>query len=1101
MRKIKLSLFIALFTALGLNAQVTTGSISGFIKDNQGKTLSGASILAVHEPSGTKYKTMSTNEGRFNLAGLRIGGPYKLTISYVGFNQQDISDITIQLGEPSRIDVSLDNSQTQLQEVVVSGTRKGALISKDRKGTSSNFNRRMITTLPTLGRSFTDITKYTPQGNGTSFAGQDNRFVNLTIDGSIFNNSFGLQALPGSQTNSAPISLDAIEEIQVNISPYNVREAGFTGGGINAVTRSGTNTLHASGFYNNRNEGFVGTKAGQDGKSPVVTTAFDVKQFGASIGGAIKKDKLFFFANYEGERRTDPGTNFVASTGSNSGANVTRVKTSDLDALSTFLKSSFGYETGAYDNYSLITASDKALLKFDWNINDKHKFSVRGNVLKSLRDVPMSGSGGFTGRNGNLFALNYENSNYEIHNDIYSLIGQLNSRFSNNVQNEIIFGYTANRDYRSEKSISFPTVDILDAGRNYIAFGSEPFTPNNVLNTDTWQFSDNMSIYKGKHTISLGVNFESFKFFNQFTPNVNGQYVFNNLADFYTSANAWIANNNMATNPVSLRRYANSYSNLAGGVLWNASTKSYNAGFYIQDDVPLNDKFSITYGTRIDVPFFGSTGFTNTEVDGFNFVNETGSSTKLSTSQLPTPKIMINPRIGFNFDVKGDKSTQIRGGAGLFSGRPAFVWISNQIGNNGVQSGSIFTDNTTIFPFSPDVRRNSPTVANPGRPAPSYNIATTEKDFRFPQVIRTNLAVDQKLIWGIIGSAELLFTQSISNVYYYNANLRPASAAFSGPDNRPRYGTFNTATGAILTSTAFNTASRVNSKITDATVLKSGPYGQSFMATFKLEKSYSKGFGWMLAYNYGNSQDYISAGSIAFSSWRDNRTVRGNNMPELAYSDNDIRHRVIGNLSYRKEFAKAVALQFTLAGQSQNQGRFSYVVNGDLNGDGLTSNDLMYIPKNKDEMNFEQYTSGTTVFTVDAQKDAFEKFITNDSYLNSNRGGYALRNGALFLMVPRFDFSTVLEFFTNIGKQRHTIQLRADIFNVGNMLNPSWGVGYNVNNSSPLVVNGAKTFNPITNQPIYRMAPVNGSLDYSTFRRGASIFDVWQAQFGVRYSF
>jgi hypothetical protein len=1100
MRKIYLSLIFALFAALGLNAQVTTGSISGSVKDIQGKVLSGATVLAVHEPSGTRYRTVSSTEGRFNLAALRVGGPYKLTISFVGFTQQEITDITVQLGEPTRIDVSMVDTKTQLQEVVIAGTRKGALISKDKKGTSSNFNRRLISALPTLGRNFTDITKYTPQGNGTSFAGQDNRFVNLTIDGSIFNNSFGLQALPGSQTNSAPISLDAIEEIQVNISPYNVKEAGFTGGGINAVTRSGTNTLHASGFYNIRNESLVGDKAGYQGKQDVVTTAFDVKQFGASVGGAIIKNKLFFFANYEGERRNDPGTNFIASTGSNSGANVTRVKSSDLQGLTTFLKDKFGYETGAWDNYSLITKSDKALVKLDWNISDKHKLSVRGNMLKSVRDVPMSNSGGFSGRNGNLFGLNAQNSNYEINNDIYSLIGQLNSRLSDKVQNEMIFGYTANRDYRGQKSISFPTIDILDAGRNYAAFGSEPFTPNNILSTDTWQFSDNMTIYKGKHTFSLGMNFESFEFFNQFTPTVNGQYVFNSLADFYTSANAWIANNNMTANPVSLRRYNLSYSNLAGGSLWNAVTKSYNAGFYFQDDVPLNDKLSFTYGARFDVPFFGNTGFTNTEVDGFNFVDETGAPTKLSTSQLPSPKLMVSPRVGFNLDVMGDKKTQVRGGMGLFSGRPAFVWISNQIGNNGVQSGSISTDNTTIYPFSPNVKRNAPTIANPGQPAPSYNIAVTEKSFRFPQVFRTNLAVDQKIFWNIVASAELLFTQSLSNVFYYNANLTPATSSFSGPDNRPRFNTFNTATGTILTSTAFNNAVRVNPKITDATVLKSGPFGQSFMTTFKLEKSYSKGFGWMAAYTYGNSQDYISAGSIAASSWTGNRTVRGNNLPDLTFSDNDIRHRIIGNVTYRKELANTMALQFTLGGQSQNQGRYSYTVNGDLNGDGNQSNDLIYIPKNTGEMNFEQYTASGVTYTVAAQKAAFENFITNDPYLKGNRGSYAQRNGASFFMVPRFDFSTVLEIFRNIGKQRHTIQLRADIFNVTNLLNSKLGVGYNVNNSSPISL-GSKTFDPVTNQPIYRMAAVNGSLDYKTFRLGTSLFDVWQAQFGVRYSF
>jgi hypothetical protein len=1100
MRKFYLSLLIAIFATLGLNAQVTTGSISGTVKDLQGKVLAGATIQAVHEPSGTRYRTVSSTEGRFNLAALRVGGPYKLTISFVGYTQQEITDISIQLGEPTKIDAVMVDTKNQLQEVVVAGVRKGALISKDRKGTSSNFNRRLITSLPTLGRNFTDITKYTPQGNGTSFAGQDNRFVNLTIDGSIFNNSFGLQALPGSQTNSSPISLDAIEEIQVNIAPYSVKEAGFTGGGINAVTRSGTNTLHASGFYNTRNEGLVGRKAGLNGKQAVVTTAFDVKQFGASVGGAIIKNKLFFFANYEGERRNDPGTNFIASDGTNTGANVTRVKTSDLQGLTTFLKDKFGYETGAWDNYSLVTKSDKALLKLDWNISDKHKLSVRGNMLKSVRDVPMSNSGSFSSRNGNLFSLNAQNSNYEINNDIFSLIGQLNSRLSDKVQNEMIFGYTANRDYRGEKSISFPTIDILDAGRNYAAFGSEPFTPNNILNTDTWQFSDNMTIYKGKHTFSMGLNVESFKFFNQFTPTINGQYVFNSLADFYTSANAWVANNNMATNPVSLRRYNLSYSNLAGGSLWNAVTKSYNVGFYFQDDVPLNDKLSFTYGARFDIPFFGNTGFVNNEVDAFSFVDEKGNPTKLSTSELPSAKLMVSPRVGFNLDVKGDKTTQVRGGMGLFSGRPAFVWISNQIGNNGVQSGSISTDNTTIYPFSPNVTRNAPTVANPGQPSPSYNIATTEKDFRFPQVLRSNLAVDQKLIWGIVGSAELLFTQSLSNVFYYNANLKPATSSFSGPDNRPRFNTFNTATGTILTSTAFNNAVRINPKITDATVLKSGPFGQSFMTTFKLEKTFTKGFGWMMAYTYGNSQDYVSAGSIAASSWTGNRSVRGNNLPDLTFSDNDIRHRVIGNVTYRKEFAKTTAIQFTLGGQSQNQGRYSYTVNGDLNGDGNQSNDLIYIPRNTGEMNFEQYTASGVTYTVAAQKAAFEKFITNDPYLKNNRGSYAARNGANFFMVPRFDFSAVLEIFRNIGKERHTIQLRADIFNVGNMLNSSWGVGYNTNNSSPISL-GSKTFDPLTNQPLYRMATVNGSLDYSTFRMGTSLFDVWQAQFGVRYSF
>jgi hypothetical protein len=1087
-----------------MQAQVTSGTIIGNITGADGKSLAGASIEAIHTPSGTRYKTMTTSEGRFNLPSLRIGGPYKVSVSYVGYASQTIDDITIQLGEPTRVDMKMVEDNKTLTEVVVTTARRSNLISKDRKGTSTNINRRALASMPTLNRSITDFARLTPQSNGTSFGGQDNRFINLTIDGSIFNNSFGLQALPGSQTNSTPISLDAIEEIQINVSPYSLRDAGFTGASINAVTRSGTNTFHGSGFYSTRNEGLVGRKAGLDGKQAVVTTAFDVKQFGGSIGGPIIKNKLFFFANYEGERRTDPGTTFIANDGSTTGGNVTRVKKTDLDALAGFLNSNFNYNPGAYQDYALLTQSDKALLKLDWNISDKHKLSLRGNVLKSKRDVPMSSSGGFQGRRDNLFGMAFENSNYEINNDIYSGILQLNSRFNSKINNELIFGYTANRDYRNQKAGAFPTVDILDgADRNYIAFGSEPFTPNNLLNTDTWQFSDNLNIYAKKHTISIGVNFESFKFFNQFTPNINGQYVFHNLDSFYASANAYLANPNMTTNPVNLRRYALGYSNLADAALWNSETKANNIGFYIQDEISFDSKLNLTYGVRFDVPFFTGSGYTNTEVDGFSFVDEKGLPTTLSTSKLPSAKLMISPRVGFNYDVDGTKRTQIRGGMGLFAGRPAFVWISNQVGNNGVQSGSISTDNTKQYPFNPDVTANIPIISNPGSPAPSYNIATTEKDFRFPQLFRTNLAIDQKIGGSLIATAELLFSQSLSNTFYYNANLKPATGNFSGPDTRPRYNTFNTATGALLSGAAFNTASRVNAKITDATVLKSGPLGQSFMATFKIEKPLrNEGFGYMIAYNFGRTRDYISAGSIAFSSWRDNKSVNGNNRPDISYSDNDLRHRVIGSLTYRKEIAKAAAFQITLIGQSQNQGRWSYTYSGDMNGDGISGNDLMYIPRNTGEMNFQTYTVGTgasaITFTAAEQAAAFEAYIGQDGYLNANRGTVAERNGGNLPMVTRFDLSAQVEVFKKIGQQRHTIQFRADVFNFGNMIKSEWGVGYVLNNISPLAARG---YNATTGVPVFRMNPVNNNLNYTTTRRGTGLLDVWQAQLGVRYIF
>jgi hypothetical protein len=1091
MRILKIVRFLAVLFLLpaAAAAQVTTGSISGTVKDVKGTELTGATIEVLHVPSGSVYRATSGKNGFFNVPSLRVGGPYRVTISFVGHKQEVIDDVNVQLGEASKINVLLTDANTNLTEVVVAGSgRRGAsLISKDRKGTSTNINRRLIAALPTLSRNITDFTKLTPQASGTSFAGQDNRFINLTIDGSIFNNSFGLQALPGSQTSAAPISVDAIEEIQVNVSPYNVKDAGFTGASINAVTRSGTNTFHGSAFYNNRNQGLVGTKAGSDGKTPVTILNFDVKQFGASLGGPIIKNKLFFFANYEQEKRTDPGTAFLSDNGSNTGqTNVSRVKKTDLDALSSFLNTNFGYDPGQYENYDFLTKSYKILAKVDWNINNKNKFNVRFNSLRSSKDIGASSSGVLGGsRVSNLNTMNFSNNNYEINNDIYSIIGQLNTRISNKVSNELIFGWTANRDYRAVKGKLFPLVDILDgttADRNYISFGAEPFTPNNKLFTDTWQASDNITFYNGKHTTSAGANFESFKYFNQFTPQIQGQFIFKSLADFYTSANAYLANNNMTTNPVQLRRYILGFSNLAGSEIWNAVTQAKNIGAYVQDEFQLQDNLNITYGVRFDVPFFTSNAVYNPQVAGYSFVDEKGNATKLSTSQLPSAKLMINPRFGFNYDVKGDKKTQIRGGLGLFSGRPAFVFISNAVGNNGMQAGQISQDNTVNYPFSPNILRNAPTP-NPGVPAPSYNIAPIEKQFRFPQIFRTNLAVDQKLFAGIVGSAEFLFTQSLSNIFYYNANMKVPVTTFTGPDTRPRFA-------------GSSSLVRINSNINDATVLASRPYGSNTSVTLKIEKPLQKGLSWMVAYNFGRTKDYSSASTIAFSSFTSTKTVNGNNLPDNSFSDNDTRHRVIGNITYRKEFAKAAALQISLYGQSQSLGRFSYAYSNDMNLDGISGNDLMYIPKNQSEMNFDAIT-GTTPFTVQQQKDAFEAYIQNNSYLKNHRGQVAQRNGVLMPMLTRFDLSAMVEIFKNLGKQRHTIQFRGDIFNVGNMIKNSWGVAHVINTSAPLAYSRVDA----SGLPYFKMNPVNSSLTYETYRKGTSIADVWQAQLGVRYIF
>ena len=720
-------------------------------------------------------------------------------------------------------------------------------------------------------------------------------------------------------------------------------------------------------------------------------------------------------------------------------------------------------------------------------MSPKSKFSIRYNYLKSSRDVPTSNSGSFNNRRDNGFALNFQNANYVINNDINSVIAEhnyLGNRFSNNV----IAGFTANRDYRSSLGGIFPLVDILEGGRNYTNFGYEPFTPNNILNTDTWQFQDNFTYYAGKNTLTAGINFEAFKFDNTFTPTYYGQFIYNSLQDFYNDTDADPNNN------PTLRRYALTYSNLANSALPTATTQARQIGFYLQDEIQVNSNFKLTGGIRIDVPSFKQTALANSQVEGFSFKDENGNPIKLSTSQLPKTQALISPRVGFNWDVMGDRSLQIRGGSGVFSGRPAFVWISNQMSNNGILTGSLRSDNTTgVYPFSPDVTKyNLP--PNPGQPAASYNIAVTDSNFKYPQTWKTNLAVDKQLPYGIIGTLEFIYNKEINNVTYINANLEPANGALSGADKRPTY------PGLGLSGTAQNNALRVNDNITDAILLKNTNKGSGYSSTIKLERPTTNGFSSMVAYNYSNTRDLMSAGSIAFSSWRDNFSVGGNNLPVSAFSNNDLRHRVIAALSYRKEYANHFASQLSFFYQAQNQGRFSYRVNGDLNGDQLTSNDLMYVPKDVSEMNFQAYdpdgAGPLPTLSSAEQAAAFDAYINQDDYLSGRRGQYAERNGVLMPWVKTIDMTFIQEFFVDVKGKRNTIQLRADIFNVGNLINNKWGVGDRIINSSPL-----QLVNVTAGVPLYRFSTVNGQLPTSTYGTSTTIGDVWQMQLGIRYIF
>lgn len=1082
-------MFLVLSTGYVLSQGVTTSGISGVVSEKNGQPLPGANVVATHLPSGTRYGAVSNLDGKYNIPGMRVGGPYRVSVSFIGFATQEVDGIILSLGVFANVNVTLQEDGQELAEVLVTSSRNN-LFSNERTGANTSIDNQALTRLPTISRNINDFTRLTPQSNGQSFAGQDSRLNNITVDGSYFNNSFGLGSgsNPGGRTGVSPISLDAIEQISVNVAPYDVRQGNFTGAGVNTVTKSGTNEYSGSAYYFFRNNNNVGTQAGENTFNP---GDFTYKQIGFRVGGPLIKDKLFFFASFEDEKEARPGTTWRANRGEAIEGNVTRVLASDLDQLSGFLRDKFNYETGPYEDYDNETIGTKFLVKLDYNINDKNKLSLRYNHLDSSTDVLMSNSSslGFGNRNVRPEALNFQNSNYSINENIRSVVAELNSRLRTNMTNSLIVGYTYQDESRGSRGDFFPMVDILQEGATYTSFGFEPFTPNNELRYKTFQIQDNLQIFAGKHTFTLGFSYERYESENVFFPGSQSVYVYNSLTDFYTDANNFLANGNTVPSNVNLRRFQVRWNNIPGSEKPVQPLKVDYVGFYAQDEIQMRSNLKTTFGIRIDVPFFESTALRNEDVEKLFFRNPASSFVNFRTDQLPEANILWSPRVGFNWDVFSNQKTQVRGGTGIFTGRPAYVWISNQVGNNGILTGFAQVDNTTARPFNPDPNTYKPTEVT-GTPASSYELALTESDFKFPQVWRTNVGVDQQLPGGIVATGEFIYSSDVNGVDYYNANLPVHQSQFVGKDDRPRY-----------------TRNRINNNIPNAVVLSNQAIGNSWVASFSLEKPFGNGLFVKGAYSYGETRNTVDPGSIASGTWFNNPISRDPNNPGLGISGNNLGHRVFGVISYNKDIFKFGNTSVSLFWESITLGNGSYRFAGDMNGDAGTSNDLIYIHANKDEMNFQQYTvtvGGQPVtFTAQQQADAWEAYILQDKYLSANRGKYAERGGAIMPMVSRADFSFAQQLFTNINGKRNTLEFRVDILNVGNLLNPDWGIGKTFNSTQPLVVPANNQGGPANAQGVsqYRLRNFGTNLISETFRPTAGVNDVWRMQFGLRYIF
>ena len=1090
MKKTILSLILSVSALVGFG-QVTSSTISGVVKNEKQEVLAGTSVHAVHVPTGTQYKTVTNKMGVYVLPAVRVGGPYTIHATFVGYKMGEVKEVSTQLGVTSNVDFSLIDEKTALKEVVVVGTRNN-LFSKEKTGASQQFSRRELQSVPITGaRTIDGITKYNPFGNGNSFGAQDSRLNNFTIDGSQFNNNFGLgsSAQAGGRTGASAISLDAIDQLQVNVAPFDIRQSGFTGAGINAVTRSGTNEVEGSVYQTQRDNS--STYVGNNARGTKITPAkFDEKVQGFRLGAPIIKNKLFIFGNYEGIQRTEPGTTWTSTGSPLPGSQVSRPTFQQLTELSKFMKDKFNYETGPFEGYSNTNTSNKFLVRVDWNINANNKLTARYVYHNSEAQINISNSqsAGFGNRTGNINAMSFQNSGYTIQDNTRSAVLELNSKISNTLYNNLIVSYDKQIENRGYMSQMFPTIDILQGSTTLTSVGFDPFTPGNKLDYNTFNVTNNLTKYAGKHTLVGGFNFQKYQSNNLFFPASNGVYIFNSLADFYTAANQSIATGG-APSTFAPARFQFRYSALPGAIEPMQTLKSNRLDLYLQDEYNATRDLKLTFGIRANIIDFENTALENPAVTAMTFAN----GEKWNTGVMPKMQVLFEPRLGFNYDLKGEKKTQFRGGTGVFTGRPPYVFLSNQIGNNGVLTGFVDVSGTAARPYGFTADPNKYFIPSTPTLPSTFDLALTDPNYKFPQVWKTNLAVDQKLpFFGLVATAEYLYNRTLNAVHYYESNLRAPVGTLGGVDNRPRFG----GTDATV---------RVNNNVSRAAVLTSrnGAYHESL--TLKLEKPYQKGLWGSFAWTTANSKDFMSAGSIASGSWQSALSIAGNNNLDLSFADAFVKNRFVGLLGYRIEYGSKYggATTITLGYVGQQGNPFSYIAAGDLNGDRVNNNDLIYVPKEWNEIRFAPLTVGTRIYNEAEQQAAFWNFVNQDDYLKTRNGKYAERNGGLLPYLHRFDLSVAQDIFVKIGGKRNAFQIRADILNFGNMVDNEFGVSQRA--TAPQILNFVSR-DAVTNVPTFRLATqrlTDGStiLIRDSYQFNSSVFDVWSAQLGIRYIF
>ncbi|MEI6669978.1 MAG: carboxypeptidase regulatory-like domain-containing protein, partial [Acidobacteriota bacterium] len=968
-------------------AGVTTANVQGAVKDAQGAVVPGALVVARHEPSGTTYEDVTRADGRFFLSGLRVGGPYTISAALAGFTTEALKDVMLALGVTA--DAAFTLKVAAVNETVTVVGKTDPVFSSGRTGAATAVLREQLESLPSVSGRLTDITRLTPQyGASGSIAGQDNRANNVTVDGSYFNNSFGLGVSTGQigdRTGVAPVSLEVIEQVQVNVAPFDVRQGSFTGAGVNTVTRSGTNSFTGSVYRRQRNESEVGTNAAG---LPFNPGTFDTTVTGFWAGGPIVQNRLFVFGSFEKQSDVRPLSTFTCNPGGAPvSGSMTRVLCSDMATLQAYLKQNLSYDTGVYTDIPKNTPAKPWMAKGDFNINGSNKVTFRYNQLDSSSNIYQSGSsslGAWSRATNTTQFLGFANSNYQIVENLKSTVGEWNSVFGGSFINNLLVGYIKQDESRGPQGQQplFPTVVIgAGDGSAYTMFGNEPFTPYNLLRHTTFQAQDSVTKAYKNHSFTFGGNIEKFHSDNSFYFGIQSAYSYNTLADFYADANGYVANPNRTAAAVP-NRFQVKYLLQPGQTTPPLqSLDVLYGGAYFQDAWRPANNVTITGGVRVDIPKFGNTAFNNPVANTLTF-NDNGTPTQYNTGALPATTPYWSPRVGFNWDVAGDQRMQIRGGTGVFSGKPPYVWISNQIGNTGVLYGFLDSGSfVSAYPFNPNPDKYKPVAT--GGTAASYEIDVTDKSFRFPQTWRSNIGVDRKLFWGMVGTLDFMYGRDLNEPLYVQANLPQPDSAYTGIDTRPRWVAIPGVAPACVTTIGSENGPcviRVNNSpgknITAAYVIKSQNQNYSWNMSGAVTKSLDHGLSFKTGFNYGVARSLVEPSSTAGSGWGSGNPIPANpNNPPLGYSFNSPGKRIFAAVNYSAHYFGWGATTVSIFYDGRTNGNTSYVFSGDANGDTVSGNDLLYIPSSTSEMNFKTLTVSGTTYSPADQAAAFEQYI------------------------------------------------------------------------------------------------------------------------------